>query len=321
MTLTPVSPGRIRRLPLVDRPFARETLESFVSRLAALNYRPLGDLTLLLIGKDQFPRRVRHREIAMSVRDKLALLTGYAPGQLARTFPVPEEADHNRPERISSRSELRHIDARRPGYPRPACVSCAASRRPGGAWIQQWPTHTQRACLRHYRWIGPPGRTISTEQLDLRTAPEVTQAVRRHLRMVRRHGPDANIAVSLAETHIVTHNERNQVQPHIRKRVERLLHNNNFSRGLGYFPHEDIAYAAAYPEAVALAWLVLNEQYRRTWPDAIPRYAEGIFGHILNQVWESSRELPRSPEPVLLQRWLYGDWLPKHGHHALSALP
>jgi len=257
---------RLRRLPLVDRPFTGETLPSFLGRLATLNHLSHDELVFCLTGRDKLDR-TDFRMITSVARDRLAVLTGYTARQLAQTFPTADEA-HRFEQPWVTRWPALAVTIRDAESHVPACVLCSARRKPPGAIVRHWPAPSQRVCLRHHRWIGPPGRTITTGQVDLRVAHEIVGAAHRHQRLLRRHGPETNDAVALAEQFVRSTARRRFIRGRIDERIAALCGERS------YFEQEDLWHAATYPEAVALAALLVNQRWT---PDLLDGPQSGAF--------------------------------------------
>ncbi|MFH8349674.1 hypothetical protein [Streptomyces sp. NPDC018045] len=68
--------------------------------------------------------------------------------------------------------------------PQTGCHLCDASH-PGGKVVRLLPHHTY-VCLRHGTWIGPPD--IDHPAVDLTRLPDIIDAQRRHLLLLRRYG-------------------------------------------------------------------------------------------------------------------------------------
>jgi hypothetical protein len=148
----------------------------------------------------------------------------------------------------------------------------ALPARPGGSHSVRssgtWPASSQRVCLRHHRWIEPPGRTITTGQLDLRAVPEVVDAAHRHQRLCAGTGPETNDAVALAEQFVRDTARKRFIRGRIDERIDALRQER------GYFPHEDFWHAVTYPGAVALAALPLSQRWT---PDLLEGPHRGAF--------------------------------------------
>jgi hypothetical protein len=96
--------------------------------------------------------------------------------------------------RLIGLAERDNDPSRQRHHARPACRFCMARRgvtEPVYCWI---PDH-RTVCHRHYRWIGPGNRTHD-DQRDLRDAPVVLVAARRHARLHRNHCHAAHFVVT-----------------------------------------------------------------------------------------------------------------------------
>lgn len=146
-------------------PFAAETVQSYLDRLAHANHLDPAMLRRYLCdsGRRGEPRI-----------DWLATASGHPAGRLTTRLVGAGEVD---------------LDAgrqRRQG--RPACRFCMARRQ---VWqpVYCWYPHYRTVCARHMRWIGPFTRTVD-DQIDLRNTPAVLVAARRHAR-IHHANPDA----------------------------------------------------------------------------------------------------------------------------------
>lgn len=154
------------RLPIPVPPARHETLASYLARLANLH----GMAPRELWEPISAPRSGTMRRDVLV--DRLAVLTGRAPSHLAGALPELRDPP---PDWAAWRHQ-----------PQPGCPRCDA-RHDGGAVTRLLPHH-RYACTRHRYWIGPPDAGQPTTALgdDL---DDVVHAQRRHLRLLRRHGP------------------------------------------------------------------------------------------------------------------------------------
>jgi hypothetical protein len=223
-----------RQLPIRVRPVHRETVQSYLARLARLNH--IHDRTFLaeLVGTD--------RTRAFRDPHRLSVITGYSPDNLTHALP-----------------ELR---SKPPGYVRrrhgsaPACPQCTRGHL--GGIIQRFFRDDERICLDHLRWAGPGIRAALPH--NLHQLPDVSTAARRHLRVRRRHDPDlVDAAVEEAEDIIMTWLERNSWPLRVEQRLDLLL-------GSGHRPvttTQDAFHIAIYPDVVALAAILVSPHWRR----------------------------------------------------------
>ena len=158
---------------------------------------------------------------------------------------------------------------RRPGpdwqawrhQPQPGCPRCDA-RHDGGPVTRLLPHH-RYVCTRHRYWIGPPDAGQPATPLGPELA-SIVQAQRRHLRLLRRHGPaatyDAVLTGFLLCGHLWTDQPGDWYGPRQRwtRRAEILIppgaESSQFSASR--------IFAAAYPEAVTLASLIASPAWR-----------------------------------------------------------
>ena len=153
------------RLPDPVPPARHEIAASYISRLATLH--GLGISTLWTQTTTREPSG-RMRRIV--VPERLAALTGRTVHELAGALP---ELRDPQPDWAMFRHQ-----------PQPGCRYCDA-KHPGGEVTRILPHH-RYVCTRHQIWICPSDADGHTTRLD--ALPEIVQAQRRHLRILRRHG-------------------------------------------------------------------------------------------------------------------------------------
>jgi hypothetical protein len=222
----------LRPLPRTVRPVHRETIDSYLARLAAANRIPPQGL-------------LRHLQATPSHRDqalpqRLATASGYPEQSLIGALP---ELQYLRADRVDPRiyfpRQRNHY-----GVAHPACQPCMAARgitTPVHIFVGEH----QRVCVRHRRWL-------DQRQFDLTTTPEIVHAHQRRRRLARRHR--SRMLVAYADAHHI-------VQRWLRTPYHlRVLHQRWDQRltSLGetsnYLDFEDAALqAASYPETIALA--------------------------------------------------------------------
>jgi len=157
-----------RRLPIPVPPARHETVASYLARLANLHGLDPGELWQQASTPQPGTRR---RVINPSL---LAAITGRPAEHLARALP-----------------ELRRPGPDWPAWrhqPQPGCPRCDA-RHDGGPVTRLLPHH-RYVCARHRYWTGPPDAGQPATPLGPELAG-IVQAQRRHLRLLRRHGPAA----------------------------------------------------------------------------------------------------------------------------------
>ena len=136
----------------------------------------------------------------------------------------------------------------------PACQLCAFAR---GAtepvWCRKHPE--QVICLRHRRWIGPGA---ATAQPCLDNQPDILQAHKRHLRLIRRFGREQVMIGFAFADHICRqwHAQR-QHDEGFRQRMW-IFHGPGWEAPAA---HPTIT-AAAYPQVVALARILISPHWR-----------------------------------------------------------
>lgn len=166
----------LRQLPFTPRPFPRETIGSFVTRLASANrirMRHMLQLTAIRIREQwTFTLAADHwTGWSPSTPHRIAALAGRDTGSLAAAFPAVAAflADPDRPPPSAAQdSKLQR-----------ACRQCAAARNITSLVIVQ-ARPRDYLCVRHHLWLrGLP-------EIDLRPLPQVTEAQLRHDRKVRK---------------------------------------------------------------------------------------------------------------------------------------
>ena len=230
-----------RRLPIPVPPARHETVASYLARLASLHGLDPGELWQ----QASTPQPGTRRRVINPGR--LAAITGRPAEHLAWALP----------------------ELRRPGpdwqawrhQPQPGCPRCDA-RHDGGPVTRLLPHH-RYVCTRHRYWIGPPDAGQPATPLGPGLAG-IVQAQRRHLRLLRRHGPaaayDAVLTGFLLCGHLWTDQPGEWPEPWQRwtRRAEILIppgaESSQFSAAR--------IFAAAYPEAVGLAGLIASPAWR-----------------------------------------------------------
>jgi hypothetical protein len=173
----------VRPLPMHIPLVARETLESYLTRLARANHLDLRDLRSHLGMRTPTRPPDLHR-LATLTEHSLQRLTDV----LADACPPP---GRTRLSPLRGRPACRHCTLRR-GIPTDAlCVAV-----------------DQRVCQRHRRWLGGLTDPVG-DQHDLTALPKVIVAQRRHHSLIRRHGAErGRAAISSAAAIIDSWNER-----------------------------------------------------------------------------------------------------------------
>ena len=156
------------RLPVAVPPARHEIGASSLARLARLHGLARGELWYQVSSPQPGTRR---REV---VPDRLAAITGRPAEHLA--WALPELHDPG-----PDWQAWRH-------RPQPGCPRCDA-RHDGGPVTRLLPHH-HYVCARHRYWIGPPDAGQPATPLGPGLA-DIVQAQRRHLRLLRRYGPEA----------------------------------------------------------------------------------------------------------------------------------
>jgi hypothetical protein len=231
------------RLPIPVPPAQHETLASYLARLAGLHGMAPRDLWEPI----STPRPGTARRDVLA--DRLAALTGRPREHLAGALPELRDPQPDW-------SAWRH-------QPQPGCLRCDA-RHEGGAVARLLPHH-RYVCTRHRYWIGPPDAgqpaTALGDDLD-----EVVRAQRRHLRLLRRHGPAATFDAVLTGFLVCGHlwDDRPEAdttswQRRWERRTKVLIPVGAEAATFSAFR----LFAAVYPEAVALATVIASPTWRQ----------------------------------------------------------
>jgi hypothetical protein len=243
----------LRSLPLALPPVHRETIGSYLNRLADANHLTIGYLSSL-IGPSRQHRRVDNR-VGYWTPDglsRLAVLTGRSPSTLIRAMPsLGLIGDPVRRLPLSATEEV--VEPRR----RPACRLCMARRHIRGLVVRSTPHH-EGVCHRHHRWL------LGDEQHDLTRLPEVLRANLRHRRIVRRGThPSTALAYIDARDRLnrwFTSDSGGESLRQCWKRRLDVLGEDPF--GDPHRPSEARIELVTYPEAVVLASLFSSAHWR-----------------------------------------------------------
>jgi hypothetical protein len=164
----------LRQLPFTARPFRRETIGSFLTRLASANSIPLWhmlQLTAISVQQQRefTPATDDWRGWSPSTPRRIAALAGRPLADLTTAFPAITDflTDPARP------------PAPRAGKIQTACRHCAAAQNITSMVIIRARPHDY-LCVRHRLWHH------DLRDIDLRPIPQVTDAQRRHNRHVRK---------------------------------------------------------------------------------------------------------------------------------------
>ncbi|MFH8411073.1 hypothetical protein ACH4FX_40840 [Streptomyces sp. NPDC018019] len=149
--------------------------------------------------------------------------------------------------------------------PQTGCHLCDA-RHPGGKVVRLLPHHTY-VCLRHGTWIGPPD--VDHLAVDLARLPEIIDAQRRHMLLLRRYGwaatYDAVLTALMLCAHIWSVDGRPKPFGSWDTWDDRLHLLIPFDRKKQEYVDYSTSrlFAAVYPEAVTLAPLIASPYWRR----------------------------------------------------------
>jgi TniQ len=277
-------PRHAAQLPRHVSPFPAETLDSYLRRLAQANRLSPEALRGYIAGGR------RNRSVPV---DQLAIFAGVPVSTLEHAIAG---LDGDKPQMFY----LGEIPVH-PHATGPACRLCAlAHGATQSIWCQTYPE--QVICLRHRRWIR--SATV-TAQPCLDNQPDILQAHKQHLRLVRRFGREEVMLGFAAAEHICR-------QWHAQRQ-----HDEQFGRRMRIFHGPDwllpandptIA-AAAYPQVVALARLLTSPCWRSL-VTGFPEDGEALFAQEVQKTVAPGYKWPQprsSRDP--LYRWITkGHW-------------
>lgn len=168
----PLAPAT-QPLPVPVSPLGGELLASYLTRVAAANHLPAGDLAASLPGwlnrriwHHNHNKRNPHDPAATSALHQLAAITGTPRPALARALPVFGGG---------------------PAGPARATIACRRCAATCGIY-RLVPVHLpawQQICTRHGIWLANPGQP----QLDITTCPAIITAQHHARRLLRHHAP------------------------------------------------------------------------------------------------------------------------------------
>jgi hypothetical protein len=223
-----------RPLPRNVRPVQDETIDSYLRRLGGANGVSGYGLELYLKGPKNNSVEV----------DSLAAISGQPP--VALRYAILE---------LCSADELSEMSIE--GRPRPGgiqdsrCSFCMHSRGIQDL-VRCWRRSEDVICLHHHRWIG------SSREISLTGQPDITQANRRHRRLIRRHGR-RNVFIAF-----------NQARNICEEWIKRGDHRDEFDRRMRLFldPRQKASFehpalaASLYPQVVAMTRLIVTPYWR-----------------------------------------------------------
>lgn len=268
-----------RALPRQVRPFHGEVLSSYLARLAHANRLDPKALRRYISEDRKVPAA------------RLAAVSGVDAVALERAIADLDGRS------LTATSYYRDISIH-PQVSAPACQMCAATRGITQR-VMCWKPAEKVICLRHQRWTGSDK---SGFQLPLDRQPDILEAHRRHLRLVRRFGRD-EVTMGFSIAAEVCRQWRDQRE-----------HDEDFSRRLAIFhgpdwrlsPADPTVAAAAYPQAVALTRLLISPHWQSLAVDD-SAYERSLFQQEMRQTVAPEYRWPQpsfSKDP--LHRWIIG---------------
>ncbi len=239
--LPPTPPEGIRhrrqQLPVPVAPMTSETLKSYLRRLTDQN----------LLRPGWLPRLARQPHFVVD----LVELTGLTERGLVAALP-----ELRTPQAVERWPHLvGHVSKR--ARTRSACTHCAAARTHNRSHpVTVFASHEQVLCTAHQRWTGSSAlRCDVQEQFSVRSCPDIADAHREHLLLIRRWGRGPVYCCFFAAIGCFTrwsHWPAVSRAPGMQRRRERL-------DVLDDAPPTIARQAAAwYPSAVALTDLILS---------------------------------------------------------------
>jgi TniQ len=243
-------------------PFHRETLASYLYRLATANQLHPDDLYAHLTG-------TRRTRVPITLH-ALAAATGRSPNSLSHAlpelWPVTTPAAHPPASQLTRRTVCRHCAARRDAF----------------QFASTWQPPEVNICPKHRIWIGPPVHGRSVAQLDVSDAPEILHAQRRHHRLARRHGRRTATDAFAEAGHITALWARHAFYDRGRQRLIRaFVDPAPLIRRLR--PGDPITPVVTYPETIDLARVLAMPHWRRPAPpdtNDLPRFQQHINAHL-----------------------------------------
>jgi len=252
-----------RRLPVVARPIAGETIPSYATRLGAANDLP-GTTMLRALGEFSGRTSGMHlltgfeAELNEHAAARLTAYTGMPGDRLARALPALLGKPH------------KPLPADRPAlcfrvaHTRAPCRRCQlAGSGPAGPDALILPGWTPLVCHRHRRWLG---RDHETVQHDLSAAPDVLAASRRLTGILAHSGDRAWAWREFANAWHLTRRWPEAGVQHMPNLVRRWRER-AAAFGVTLFTADkagSIASAVvAFPEAVALTAVITDLSMRR----------------------------------------------------------
>lgn len=238
----------IRALPIGLSPVSRETLGSYLHRLADANHITIAAMTQQL-GISRRYRRTDDDPTNWTTRTVLALaaLTSRPTTTLSRALPAL---------RLIATADIAGVTPTGAGSTRcVACRCCTAGKGIHGLVIQRTGRH-EYVCLRHRRWLHGP------EQHPLHALPEICSANRRHRRLLHEHDI-VTLDAALARAQQLIHDwlqadHQGELQHRWRHRLDVLRHDPYADP---YRPSQHRIELATYPEAVTLTTLLTSAHW------------------------------------------------------------
>jgi len=288
-----------RALPVTVRPLGGETVISYARRLAEANELPATAIMRALgqlsqgSGYHLFEHDAWLNEQAL---DRLEAYSGVPRPGLTRALP----ALRRQPSGLPMPADRPALHIYRP-WPRArqACRPCTlrASGRSGPpVMVRPWPSPL--ICRRHKRWLGTPGETA---QYDLSAAGEVLTAGRRHTRLLS-GSTDRNWAGGIFSTAWQITGWWADSAPDRFPVLSRRWRTR--AGALGIPPATRVPAVVTFPEAVTLAEILTDLNWRRHVAMVSPLDLDIFYKHVARRMGEKS--CPSWPRNDPLRGW--ADW-------------
>jgi hypothetical protein len=234
------------QLPRPIPPFPRETVKSYLYRLAVANNLHPDDLRRHLTGGRGAP---------ITLPD-LAAATDRSEHGLGHALP------ELRPDAETALAG--HIR-------RTVCHRCAA-RRDAFVYAVTWQPAETMLCSRHLVWIGPEGRSHHRRQYDVAELTDIVRAQHRHRKLAGRVGREAAAEAFADAAHITELWARRGLYRERRiPLVQALLGEAPLTRRM--LPSHPINPVVTYPETVDLAYVLADPRWR------YPRRKFGVYDY------------------------------------------
>ncbi|MDQ1662121.1 MAG: hypothetical protein QOJ68_2101 [Blastococcus sp.] len=258
-------------------PALRETLDSYLGRLAAANRCDHEALRAHIAGDI--------RRTARITADGLATASGQPAALLLRAIPELSRA----PTQFGNRPSQPY------GSPRSECRHCALARgRIRAATVHAH--HHEAVCRQHLRWLGDAHADSDGGQPDLGRHPQIVQTNLRHRRLIRIRGLDAATTAYRDAAWVCERWHEHQVHDHGFIDRLKLFHGPSWNLATT----DATIQAARYPQIVALAALLASPHWRaKADQDQQAEFAEQVRRTVAPRYEWSLRSPHRRYDPLV----------------------